>query len=186
MSTTPLETGSRRRSNGVITTYAVNNVNEYTSTTTVGVGTTTYGYDLDGNLIAATSPNNQTTNYSFNDLNQLTAVSGPGLTASYAYDPLGNRVSQNINGAVTNFQIDPAGLGNVVAAFSGTGVYSNTGAPVHYTYGLSLVNQVTSAGAANYYDFSLTGNTVGITGASRKRSSTATLICPTAKSRQAR
>ena len=38
--------------NGVTTTYAiVNNVNEYTSTTTSGV-TTYYQYDADGNLIA--------------------------------------------------------------------------------------------------------------------------------------
>ena len=40
--------------NGVVTTYVTNNVNEYTSSTTVGVGTTTYQYDLDGNLIAKT------------------------------------------------------------------------------------------------------------------------------------
>ena len=38
--------------NGVITTYVVNNVNEYTSSTTAGVGTTTYQYDADGNLIS--------------------------------------------------------------------------------------------------------------------------------------
>ena len=119
--------------NGVVTTYVVNNVNEYTSSTTAGVGTTTYQYDLDGNLIATTDPSNNTTIYTFNDLNQLTAVSGPGLTASYFYDPLGNRVSQTVNGATTNFQIDPTGLGNVVAAFSGTGVYNNSGGsgPLH-------------------------------------------------------
>ena len=40
--------------NGVTTTYAVNNVNEYTSSTTNGV-TTTYQYDADGNLIAQTT-----------------------------------------------------------------------------------------------------------------------------------
>src|SRR5262249_12898933 len=36
--------------NGVTTTYVVNNVNEYMSSTTAGVGTTTYQYDADGNL----------------------------------------------------------------------------------------------------------------------------------------
>ena len=42
--------------NGVVTTYRVNNMNEYTSSTTAGVGTTTYQYDADGNLTSALSP----------------------------------------------------------------------------------------------------------------------------------
>ena len=55
----------------------------------------------DGNLIAQTT-GGSTTTYTFNELNQLTGVNGPGLTASYAYDPLGNLVSQTVNGATTN------------------------------------------------------------------------------------
>ena len=150
--------------NGVVTTYVTNNVNEYTSSTTAGVGTTTYQYDLDGNLIATTDPGNNTTDYTFNDLNQLTAVNGPGLSASYFYDPLGNQVSQTVNGTTTNFQFDPIGLGNLVASFSGTGVYNNSGGLLaHYTYGLGLTSQVGTSGTAGYYDFGLTGNTVGIT-----------------------
>ena len=128
------------------------------------MGTTTYQYDLDGNLIATTDPGNNTTDYTFNDLNQLTAVNGPGLSASYFYDPLGNQVSQTVNGTTTNFQFDPIGLGNVVASFSGTGVYNNSGGLLaHYTYGLGLTSQVGTSGTAGYYDFGLTGNTVGIT-----------------------
>ena len=108
------------------TTYVVNNVNEYTSSTTNGV-TTTYQYDADGNLIAQTV-GGSTTTYTFNELNELTAVSGPGLTASYGYDPLGNLISQTVNGVTTNYQIDPTGLGNVVATFSGSG---NLTGPLH-------------------------------------------------------
>src|SRR5207244_1921002 len=93
--------------NGVVTTYVTNKVNEYASSTTAGTGTTQYQYDLDGNLVAATDPSHNTMNDTFNDLNQLTAVSGPGLSASYFYDPIGNRVAQTLNGATTNFQIDP-------------------------------------------------------------------------------
>ena len=70
----------------------------------------------DGNLIVADRRQQSTTNYTFNVLNQLTAVNGPGLTASYrvrsARQPSS---SQTINGVTTNFQIDPTGLGNVVA-----------------------------------------------------------------------
>ncbi len=151
--------------NGVVTTYVVNNVNEYTSSTTVGLGTTTYQYDLEGNLISTAAPG-ATTTYTFNELNQLSGVSGPGLTASYAYNPLGEQVSQTVNGATTNYQIDPTGLGYIVAAFSGAGVYNNSGGLVgHYTYGLGLVSQVAPGAAASYYDFDLTGNTIGITNA---------------------
>jgi YD repeat-containing protein len=149
--------------NGVVTTYVSNDVNEYTSSTTAGVGTTTYQYDADSNLISQTDAGGNTTTYTFNDLDQLTGVSGPGLTASYAYNPLSEMISQTVNGATTNYQIDPIGLWNTVAAFSGSGVYNNSGGPAaHYTYGLGLISQVVAGGTANYYDFDATGNTVGI------------------------
>ncbi len=158
--------------NGVVTTYNVNNVNEYISSTTAGVGTTAYQYDLDGNLTSTTDPSGNTTDYSYNELDELTGVSGPGASASYTYDPFGDLVSQTLDGATTNFQVDPTGFGNigggtVVAAFGGSGVYNNSGGlEAHYISGLGLTSQVSAAGTASYYDFGLTGNTVGITGAS--------------------
>ncbi len=151
--------------NGVVTTYVTNYVNEYTSSTTAGVGTTNYKYDNNGNLISTTDPSNNTTSYTYNQLNELLGVSGLALTASYAYNPLGQMVSQTMNGVTTNSQIDPTGLGNVVATFNGSGVYNNNGGlTAHYTYGFGLVSQVSADGSAGYYDFDLTGNTVGITG----------------------
>ncbi len=144
--------------NGVTTTYAVNDMNQYTSSTTNGA-VTNYGYDAEGNLISAAGPGG-TTSYTFNQLNELTGIAGPGLSASYVYDPLGSQIAQTINGASTNFQVDPAGLGTVVAA------YSTAGGPVtHYTYGLGLVSQVSSTGVAAYYDFNNIGSTVNVTGA---------------------
>ena len=143
--------------NGVTTTYVTNNVNEYTSSMTDGV-TTSYQYDADGNLIAQ-SVGGSTTTYTFNELNELTAVNGPDVTASYAYNPLGNLISQTVNGVATNFQIDPVGLGNVVAAYDGGTLLA------HYTYGVGLVSQVSAAGIAGYYDFNNVGNTVGMTDA---------------------
>jgi RHS repeat-associated protein len=147
---------------GVTTTYAVNSVNEYTSSTT-NRATTSYQYDSDGNLIAQADPGG-TTKYTFNDLNQLTAIRGPGLSASYVYDPLGNRVSQTIGGVTTNFQVDPTGLGNIVAAISGTGPYDKSGGvTAHYTFGLGLVSSADARGTFAYYDFDGHGNTIGIT-----------------------
>jgi RHS repeat-associated protein len=147
--------------NGVTTTYVVNNVSEYTSSTTNGV-ITNFQYDADGNLTAQTT-GSSTTSYTFNELSQLTAVNGPGVVASYGYDPLGNLVSQTVNGATTNFQVDPASLGNVVATYALAG-----GAVTHYTYGLGLVSQVNPIGVAAYYDFNNIGSTVGITNAAGK------------------
>jgi RHS repeat-associated protein len=143
--------------NGVETSYVVNNLNEYTSSTTTGVGTTTYQYDADGNLVTKTDPNNNQTRYTFDVLNELTAVVGPGISTSYGYDTLGHRVSQTVNGTTTTFQIDPTGLGNVVAAFGSGGLVA------HYTYGLGLVSQVDAAGRSAFYDFNRTGDTIGIT-----------------------
>jgi RHS repeat-associated protein len=143
--------------NGVTTTYVANNVNEYTSSTAGGVSTI-YQYDADGNLIAQTT-GSSTTSYTFNELNELTAVNGPGVSASYGYDPLGSRVSQTVNGATTHFQIDPAGVGNVVASLDNTGRVE-----AHDTYGLGLTSQVNVDGTFGYYDFNKTGSTIGITG----------------------
>jgi RHS repeat-associated protein len=151
--------------NGAITTYVSNNVNEYTSSTTAGVGTTAYQYDADGNLISQTDASGIVTTRSFNQLNQLTAVKGPGLTASDAYNPQGELISATVNGTTTNYQIDPTGLGNVVATLSGEGVYNdNGGLTAHFIYGLGLVSQVATSGSGNYYDFDVTGNTIAISG----------------------
>lgn len=101
--------------NGVKTTYDVNNMNEYTSSSTNGVATN-FQYDANGDLIAQTA-GGATTNYIYNELNELSGVNGPGQTASYGYDPLGNLVSQTVNGAASTYQIDPSGLGNIISVY---------------------------------------------------------------------
>jgi RHS repeat-associated protein len=141
-------------SNGVVTPYTVNNVNQYTA-----VGATSYTYDADGNLIRATDGSG-TTNYTFNDLNQLTGISGPSVSAAFTYDPFGRAATQTVNGTFTSFLTDPAQLGNVVASYDATGALIG-----HNTYGLGLTSQVSASGSASYYDFDSAGNTIGITGA---------------------
>ncbi len=146
--------------NGVTTLYTADARNEYTQ-----VGDSSYTFDADGNLATATT-GGVTTTYSFNQINQLTGIATPGHDAtpadvwSHAYDAFGNRTGTTHNGATTTYQFDPIGLGNLVAAFDSTGSLTT-----HYTYGMGLVSQVPVAGAAGFYDFDLTGNTAGITGA---------------------
>jgi RHS repeat-associated protein len=145
--------------NGVTTTYVVNNVNEYTSSTTSGL-TTNDQYDANGNLIARIKPGGTTT-YTYNPIGELTSQNGPGVAASYKYDAIGNRISQTVQGVTTNFEIDPAGLGDAVAAYSGSGTLLD-----HYTYGIALVSQVSASGAASYYDLNNIGSVIGVTSAS--------------------
>jgi len=69
-------------------------------------------YDNNGNM---TSDGANT--YTWNARNQLAAMSGPGLTASFQYDVSGRRVGKSINGSSTNYLYDGA---NVVQELSGT------------------------------------------------------------------
>ena len=88
-------------------------------------------------------------------------MNGPGLTASYGYDPLGDLIAQTVNGAVTSYQVDPAGLETSSPALALVARLT-----AHFTYGLGLVSQVSAPGTASYYDFNNVGSTVGMSGAS--------------------
>ncbi len=144
---------------GVTTTYAVNAVNEMTSSTTAGA-VTTFQYDKDGNLIGQ-AVGAATTTYSYDSLDELTGISAPGQSESFTYDPLGDRSSQTINGTTTEFLNDPLSQVNLASSYTGSGSLID-----HFTTGFTLVSQTTAAGASGYYNFNLTGDTIGISGSS--------------------
>ena len=100
-----------------------------------------------------------TTTYSYNVDGQLTGQVSQAGTTTYQYNGLGQLVSESVNGTLTNFLVDPTGLGNLVGQFTASGT-----AIAQYAYGLGLVSQVSAAGSA-YYNFDLTGNTTQLTGA---------------------
>jgi RHS repeat-associated protein len=62
-------------------------------------------YDSNGNLTSFTDSSGTTT-YSWNVRNQLTTISGPGLTASFVYDGLGRRKSKTVNSVTTGYWYD--------------------------------------------------------------------------------
>jgi RHS repeat-associated protein/uncharacterized repeat protein (TIGR01451 family) len=141
---------------GTTTQYSSNAVNEITK-----VGSAVYTYDANGNLHTVTDPSGTTT-YTFNDLNQLVSITAPdGTKTTFQYNPLGFLVGENVGGTQTNYLVDPTGIGNVVGSYDGSGSLI-----AHYTYGLGLVSQTGPRGTG-YYDFDLTGNTIGITASSR-------------------
>ncbi|MFO0769545.1 MAG: RHS repeat-associated core domain-containing protein [Nitrospiraceae bacterium] len=73
-------------------------------------------YDNNGNLTSFTDASGTTT-YTWNSRNQLTAMSGPSLSASFVYDGLGRRTSKTINSATIGFWYDED---DVLAELSGS------------------------------------------------------------------
>ena len=137
------------------TNYASNADNEITQ-----VGQATYTYDANGNLATVTDASGTTT-YNYNDLNELVSITAAdGTVTTFQYSPLGFMTGMIVNGTQTNYLVDPTGLGNVVAAYDGSGSLI-----ADYNYGLGLVSQTGPSGTG-YYDFDGSGNTVGITGSS--------------------
>jgi len=68
-------------------------------------GGATMTYDLNGNLATQTE-SGVTRTYTWNPRNQLTGLSGPGLTANFGYDALGRRWTKTINATQTDFLYD--------------------------------------------------------------------------------
>src|ERR1044071_7487773 len=81
----------------------------------LGFGSQTLVYDDNGNL---TSDGINT--YTWNARDQLAAISGPGLAASFTYDAVGRRASKTINGATTGYLYDGANIAQEVVGGSAT------------------------------------------------------------------
>ena len=73
-------------------------------------------YDNNGNLTSFTDASGTTT-YTWNARNQITAISGPSLSASFVYDGLGRRSSKTVNSTTTGFWYDGD---DVLAELSGS------------------------------------------------------------------
>lgn len=94
---------------GLAQSLAAATYNAANQQTSFGVQTLTY--DLNGNLTG-----DGTNTYTWNARNQLVAITGPGLSASFQYNAFGARVSKTVNGVTTEYLYD--GL-NVVQEQSG-------------------------------------------------------------------
>ena len=140
--------------NGVTENYSTNNLNQYQS-----AGTTTYSYDLDGNLTSKTE-GGQTWTYSYNDDNRLVSVvDGDNNLTQYEYDAFGNRTATIYNGQRTEYLIDPFGYGDVIAEYDDDG-----NLVAKYEHGIGLVSRTDAGNNQSFYDFDGTGSTAGLTG----------------------
>lgn len=78
-------------------------------------GAATLTYDLNGNLT-----NDGTNTYNWDARNQLTSMSGPGISASFLYDGIGRRIRKTVNGSATDYLYD--GVNTVQEISGGTPV----------------------------------------------------------------
>ncbi len=74
---------------------------------TNAVGTTSYGYDAEDNLISRTDPNGHVTNYSYDGAARQTSTTLNGATTSYGYDVAGNVTTiTDPDGRKTTYTLD--------------------------------------------------------------------------------
>jgi RHS repeat-associated protein len=86
------------------TTYLYNELNHLTKSTKDGTTTTTYSYDLNGNLTKKIAGTNTST-YEYDAENMMTKVTAPSATVSYTYSN-GLRVKRVKGDATTKYYYD--------------------------------------------------------------------------------
>jgi RHS repeat-associated protein len=74
-------------------------------------------FDPNGNLLTQTDTTGTTT-YTWDARNRLVAISGPTLSAAFAYDAVGRRISKTVSGVTTTFLYD--GL-DAIGEYGGAG-----------------------------------------------------------------
>jgi RHS repeat-associated protein len=84
----------------------------------IAFGTASLTYDDNGNLTS-----DGTNSYTWNARNQLAAMSGPGVSASFSYDAVGRRTTKTVNGSPTSYLYDGA---NIVQEQTGGSGSANT------------------------------------------------------------
>lgn len=136
---------------GVITTYTVNNLNQY-----LQAGNTTFQYDSDGNLIRQVSDAGVRL-YEWNAAGQLTRiVLENGEVWTFAYDAWGRRVRMTRGNEVRQYVYDGD---NLYAELDGNG-----NVIARYVHGYGLVARADSSGVY-YYGYDILGHTVLLTNA---------------------
>lgn len=111
-------------------------------------GSTTYGYDANGNLQTRTNGTGTTT-YGFDLEDQLNQVSGPGGAVSYGYDAEGRRVQRVGPAGTTNYLVDPihpTGVSQVLAEHNGAGA-----SLAENIWGNQLISQDRNGGPRFYH-----------------------------------
>ncbi len=113
-------------------------------------GTSSLTYDNNGNLTG-----DGVNTYTWDARNQLSSMTGAGLSASFAYDPFGRRTRKTINGTATEFVYDGV---NTVQERNGGAPTANS-----LTAGLDQVFTRTDATGVQHFLTDALGSTVALT-----------------------
>jgi RHS repeat-associated protein len=127
-------------------------------------------YDDNGNLASKLATGNPAiqTFYTWDSRNRLTGIAGPGISASFEYDPLSRRAARTVNGTTTRYVYDGAqAFGEVtngaqVGQLTGLGLdeaiarHASQGARIFLTDALNSVFAQTREDRSlqNYYSYS--------------------------------
>lgn len=116
-------------------------------------------YDANGNLTSQADANGTTT-YSWDVRNRLIVISGPNLTASFKYDPLGRRIEKTVNAQTTQYLYD---IDDIVQEVEGGSVTT--------TYLRSLfideAHGILTHDGIYYYIYDALGSTIALTDSTR-------------------
>ena len=126
-----------------------------------GFNGTTFTHDANGNMLSKTDKSG-TAVYFYNFDNRLKRIDHPdGTYSEYGYDPFGNRIKKDVNGAVTWFIYDfSKPLPDVIAEYdsAGTLVASYTHGP-----GIDEVTSMRRGGSSYYYITDSLGSITSLT-----------------------
>lgn len=132
-----------------------------TSTTNPEGTSTSATYDGTGNMLTSTDALGQTTGYAYNGFGQVTGITDPqGGTTAYAYDTKGNLTALiDPTGAITKYAYDAKG--NI------TKITDPAGLVTSFTYDATgnLATVTDSSGATSKYGYNAAGNVTSITDA---------------------
>ena len=136
----------------VDTATAYNNDNQITTTTTSGGSS--FAYDLNGNLTGITG--SKTFSASYDAENRPLTITRSGVTASYSYNGLGQRVTAIRGTSTTKYYYDQED--RLLFEADGSGQLQ-----AFYIYGGSRLMAMRRAAQDYFYHFDKTGNTLALT-----------------------
>ncbi len=142
--------------NGEATDYAVNTLNQYNS-----AGTTTFEYDMDGNLVVESGPDGLRS-FSYDSRNRLVSVETPQGMWIKEYDVFGNRSALITDNKRTEYLINLLGTDNVIGEYDAMSART-----LSHSHGFGLESTDRAAGRT-FYDFDTVGSTVGLSGKNGK------------------
>ncbi|MDI9401217.1 MAG: RHS repeat-associated core domain-containing protein, partial [Verrucomicrobiota bacterium] len=128
--------------------YTVDNMNRYTS-----INGEQPTYDLDGNMTGFDQ-----WVYEYDDENRLLSASNGTTHYQYEYSILGYRSAMTMNGARTEYLVDPVGLGCVIAEYTAGALIPT----VQYTQGLQMLNRI-AGDQSWWYHYDGIGSTLNVT-----------------------